>query len=86
MLASHGTIETWVMNPRMEWTLGGFQRRLEIRITGSKPKRNVDESWEYLPLETAMLEAEFEEMGEYVLKRQNTVAQYIVMQLIMDLW
>ena len=32
-----------------------------------------------------MEEAGFEEMGSYVLKRHNMVAQYIVMRTIMDL-
>ena len=32
-----------------------------------------------------MEEAGFEEMGAYILKRQNTTAQYIVTQPILDL-
>ena len=32
-----------------------------------------------------MEEAEFEDMGEYVMKRQNTVALYIATRPIMDL-
>ena len=32
-----------------------------------------------------MQEAEFEDMEEYVLKRQNTVAQYIAMRPFLDL-
>ena len=32
-----------------------------------------------------MQEAGFDEMGEYVLKRQNKTTQYIVTRLIMDL-
>ena len=42
-------------------------------------------SWAYLPLETATQKAGFEEMGEYILKIQNTVAQYIATQMILDL-
>ena len=41
--------------------------------------------WEYPPLETATEEAGFEEIGACVLKRQNTVAQYIVARPILDL-
>ena len=32
-----------------------------------------------------MKEAGFEEIGDYILKRHNTVMHYIVMRLIMDL-
>ena len=77
--------ETWVMTPCMGRTLGGVQHRVARRITGRQPKRQVGGSWEYPPLEAAMQEAGFEEMGEYVLKRQNTVAQYIVTRPILDL-
>ena len=45
----------------------------------------MDGSWEYLPLETDMQEEGFEDMGEYVLKKHSTVAQYISMRPIMDL-
>ena len=47
-------------------------------------KQRLDGSWEYPPLETEMEEAGFDEMGAYVLKRKNTVAQYIVTRTIMD--
>ena len=33
-----------------------------------------------------MEEAGFEDMGDYVLKRQNTVAQNITTRPILDLW
>ena len=45
----------------------------------------MDWSWYYTPLETAMEEVVFEEMGSYILKMKNTSAQYIVTQSIMDL-
>ena len=41
--------------------------------------------WENPPLESAMEEAVFEEIGVYIQKRHNTVAQYIVTRLILDL-
>ena len=53
-------LETWVTNPCMGRSLGGgFQHRLSRWITGRQPNRQVDGSWEYLPLETAMQEAGF---------------------------
>ena len=45
----------------------------------------MDGSWYYPPLETVMQDEGFEDIGEYVLKRQNTVAQYIVTRPILDL-
>ena len=56
------------------------------KITGRQPKWQVDGSWEYLPLETEIQEAGFEEIGEYVLKRENTFVQYIVMQPITGIY
>ena len=45
----------------------------------------MDGSWEYPPLDTAMEEVGFDEMGEYVLKRKNQVVQYIVTWMIIEL-
>ena len=78
-------LETWVMPPCMGWDLEGFQERVAININERQPKRQTYGSWEYPPLETEMQEARFEEMGECVLKSQNTVAQYIAMRPILDL-
>ena len=65
--------------------LGSFQHRVSRRIMWRQPKQHEDGRWEYLSLETVMEEAGFEEMGEYVLNRQNKVAQYIVTRPILDL-
>ena len=54
-------------------------------ITVRKLKLQVGGIWEYSPLETAMYEAGFEEMGGYDLKRQNKVTKYILTRPIMDL-
>ena len=40
---------------------------------------------EYPPLETAMEETGFEDMGAYVLNSQNTFVQYIETRPILDL-
>ena len=78
--------EMWAMTPCMGRALGSFQHILARRITGRHPKRQGYGSREYPPLETAMEEAGFEDMKEYVLKRHNTVAQYIVTRPILDLY
>ena len=73
------------MIPPMGRSLGSFQHRVVRLITGRHTKRWVDGSWGYPPVDTAMEEAWFEEMGAYVLKRQNTVAQYIATRPVLDL-
>ena len=65
--------------------LGGFQHRVFRWITGIHSKRRVDGSWEQPTLETVMEEVGFENVGTYVLKRQNTVAHYIATRIILDL-
>ena len=65
--------------------LGSFKHRFARDIMGRHMKRWVDGSWYYPHLETAMEEAGFEEMRAYALKRQNMVAQYILMRPILDL-
>ena len=77
--------EMWVMTPHMGRVLGSFHHRADRRITGRQPKQQGDRVWDYPPLETAMEEAGFEYMGAFVMKRNNTVAQYIAARLIMDL-
>ena len=65
--------------------LGSLQNRVARRIAGRQTKLREDGGWEYPPLETAMEEAVFEDMGDYVPKRQNKVAQYIATRPILDL-
>ena len=56
-------LEMWVMTPCMGRALGSFQHIIARQITGIQPKRQVDGSWEYQPLDTVMEEEGFEEMG-----------------------
>ena len=77
--------KTWVMTPHMGRDLGGFQHKVAQQITGRKTRRLLDRSWEYPPMKMAIQEEGFEEMKAYVLKRQNTVVQYIAMRPILDL-
>ena len=67
--------ETWVMTPCMEWALGSFQHGVAQRITGRQLRRKEGGGRYYPLMATAIEEAEFEEIGVYILKRQNTVAQ-----------
>ena len=72
-------------DPQHRLGSGNFQHRVVLRITGRQLRQWEDGSWEYLPLMAAVKDAGFEEIGVYILKRQNMVAQYIVTQPILDL-
>ena len=77
--------ENWVLTPRMERALDSFQHRVASSITGKQPRQRADEIWEYPSLVEALGEAGFEGIRKSVTRRQNTVAQYIATQPIMDL-
>ena len=49
------------------------------------PKRQPDGTWLYPPIGAALTMVGLEEIGVYISRRQNTVAQYIANHLIMDL-
>ena len=55
------------------------------RITGKQRRSGGGGKWAYPPLKEAMREAGFEGIRKAVTRRQNTVAQYIATQPIMDL-
>ena len=65
--------------------MGSFQHGVARRITGRQPRKRNEGGWEYPPLAAEMEEAGFEYIGVYILKSQNTIAQYIATQPILDL-
>ena len=65
--------------------LGGGHNRVALWIMGKQLQRLQNGSWEYLPLEEAIRGAGLEEVEEYILRRYNTAAQYIVTRIILDL-
>ena len=73
------------MTPHMGQDLGGFQHRANIRISGRLTWRLLYGSWEYSPMEVMIQKVDFEEVEAYVMRRQNTVAQYILTQPNIDL-
>ena len=77
--------ETWVLTHRMEKALDRFQSRVARRLTGKHPWRRKDGSCDYPPLEEALGGAGIEGIRKSVTRRQNTVAQYIATQPIMEL-
>ena len=66
-------------------TLGGFHHRVALRLANIKPRRDMMGRWVYLPMEEEMKSVGLDEVETYVLRRQNTVAQYISTWPILEL-
>ena len=77
--------ETWVLTKRMEAAPDAFQGRVARRLTGHMPRRGRDGKWLYLPLAGATKEAVIVQARTSVLRRQNTVAQFIATRPILGL-
>ena len=77
--------ETWVLTARMEKSLDSFQSRVAQKITGSQTRRGKDGTWHYPSLVGAMKEAGIVWIWTSILRRQNTVAQFIATRPILDL-
>ena len=77
--------KTWVLTPQMERDLSNFQHRVAQRLTVRHPRRQGGGSWEYPPLEAEVSEAGIDDIGVYITRRQNTVAQYIATRPILGL-
>ena len=77
--------ETWVVTPKMERVLSAFLHRAARRLTGRKARREKDGDWHYPSLEGAMKEAGLTDIWTSILRRQNTVAQYIATRPFLDL-
>ena len=67
-------LDTWVLTPHMGRALGSFQHGVASQIMGIQLKIQEEGDWEYPLMEAVMEEAGFEEIGDYILKRQNRVA------------
>ena len=73
-------VETWVVTPRTDRVLGGFHDQVEQWLTGRLPRIRQDRKLEYTSTaEAGREDVGFEAMGEYIRRRQNTVAQFIAM-------
>ena len=76
--------ETWVLTPRLEKDLAGFQHRSAQRMAGMGPKRQPDRMWVYPPIGVALEMVVLEDIGVYINRLQNKVAQYIATRTITD--
>ena len=77
--------KTWVLTSEMEKSLDTFQARVARKLTGIQPRRGMDGTWYYPSLTGAMKEAGIVRIQTSILRRQNTVAQFIVTWPILDL-
>ena len=73
------------MTGKMEAALDAFQGRVARRLTGRTPRRGRDGKWQYPPLEGAIKDAWIVRASISVLRRQNTFAQFVATQPILDL-
>ena len=77
--------ETWVQTKKMESALDAFQGRVARRLTGRKPQRGRDGRWFYPSLAGALKEASVVRNRTLILRKQNTVAQFIATRPILGL-
>ena len=69
----------------MEAALDAFQGRVARRLTGRTPRRGRDGKWKSLPLARAIKDAGIVRVRTSVLRRQNTVAQFVATRPILAL-
>ena len=77
--------ESWVLTGKTEAALDAFQGRVARRLTGRMPRRGRDGKWKYLPLAGALKDAGIGRVRTSVLRRQNTVAQFVATRPILAL-
>ena len=77
--------ESWVLTGKMEAALDAFQGRVARRLTGRMPRRGRDGKWTCLPLAGAFKDTGIVRVRTSVLRRQNTVAQFVATRPILAL-
>ena len=77
--------EPWVLTGNMEAALDAFQGRVARRLTRRLPRPRRDGKWQYLPLAGAIKDVGIVRVRKSVLRRQNTVAQFVATRPILAL-
>ena len=77
--------ELWVLKKKIESALDAFQGRVARRLTGRQPRRGRDGKWFYPSIAGSLKEAGVVRARTSVLRRQNTVAQFIAARQILGL-
>ena len=75
----------WVLTRKMESALDAFQGRVARQLTGRQPSRERDGRWFYPSLAGAMKEAGIVRIRTSILRRQNTIVQFIATRPILGL-
>ena len=73
------------LTERFEKALDSFQSRVARKITGRQPQQRKDGICIYPPLAGVMKETVMVGIKTSIIQRQNTVAQFIATQPILDL-
>ena len=74
-----------MITPHLGLVLGVFLYQMAQQLTVQLLQRRADRKWEYTTTVTARAEAGFEMMEVYIRQSQNMVAQYIDVQLLLNL-
>ena len=77
--------ESCVLTGKRDAALDAFQGRVAKRLTGRTPRRGRDGKWKYPPLAGAIKDAGIVRVRTSVLRRQNTVAQFVATRPILAL-
>ena len=77
--------EMWVATPRLEKSLAGLHQRTVWQMAGMSLELQLDGAWVYSPIGAVIVNVGLDEIGVYIVRHQNTVAQYIETYPIMDL-
>ena len=78
--------ETWVLLTAMSWNLEEVHMVLPIQITGQKAKRQRDENCQSEAAEKVLKEAGNQSLGAYIDKWQATVAEWVALKPILDIF
>ena len=78
--------ETQVLIPQLEKSLDEFHHQAARQMASMVPKQQQDRTWVYPPIGAALVMVVLEEIGVYITRRHNTVAQYIANRPIMGLF
>ena len=55
-------LKTWLISPRIGRTIGRFHYRVDLRLAGIQPMRDMSGRREYLPMDAEMVEVGLDEV------------------------
>ena len=76
--------KTMVLTHQLEKAFARFPQPTARRMAGMGPKRHPDRMWVYPPIGVALEMVVLEDIGVYINRLQNKVAQYIATRTITD--